>query len=271
MAEASSRFSFARLDTNLIAPPVYMSAGIDGSLTIVARGDHIPLRYRRAMHAFRFAQYWKLGFLDRNLVGIDEYAAEVAGAPPGREYHTMVLDRASGYAAAYVYMTLPDPAASGVPFTLEKEYDVTVGETVAKGMGRDRTWEAKRLVRRIGIPWSDLARNAPWWALLGLSFLTVRLWENGELESFVADGAREGSPQMFEHLGFAVDCSEERPRSENASGPYGPMWRQERIPVAYSCMTYRDHESHLRRVETLLKGNRGMSVRKQLSAWRQDD
>ncbi|QKW09783.1 hypothetical protein HUT18_28615 [Streptomyces sp. NA04227] len=268
-AEQASAFSFAKLDASLTAPPVFLSAGCDGTLTLVARGDHIPARYRRAMHAFRFSQYWRLGFLDAHQVDIDVYCDELVGYPPDREFHTIVLDRHSGRAAAYVYLAIPDPDSAGAPFALEKEYDLTVGETIGKGLERARVWEAKRLVRRVGMPWSSMARNSPWWAMLGMSQAIGALHKRGHLDAFVADGAPDGSPRIFELLGFDVHRLDVKPRVTNVDGRYGPMWRQRTVPVPYICENREGQGEHLRGVEEFLQGNQGLSVRETLAAWRQ--
>lgn len=267
IAENASALSFARLDTELTGPPAFLSAGVDGSLTVVARGDHIPPRYRRAMHGFRFAQYWRLGYLDADRVDAGTFSEEVQGYAPDREYHSIVVERHSGRAVAYVYLALPDPYGTGEPFALEKEYDVAVGTTIGAGVDRSRVWEAKRLVRRVGMPWSGTARNGPWWAMLGLSFAVVKLYDDGVLARFVADGSRLGSPRMFQLLGFRVAVSSQRPKPANANGRYGPMWRQDDIPVPYVVATRHAHESHLREVELFLQRNRDLSVRKRLSEW----
>ncbi|SNR63350.1 hypothetical protein SAMN06265360_112152 [Haloechinothrix alba] len=267
VSSSATAFSFASLDASLTAPPTFISTGIDRSLTVTARGDHIPARYRRAMHAFRFVQYWRLGFLDPGQVDLDVYAEELRGHIPHREYHSLVLDRRTGRAVAYVYLVLPDAAGTGDSFTLEQEYDVTVGTTIGYGLPRSHVWEAKRQVRRVGMPWSNLARNAPWWAMLGLSHVATDLHERGELVGFVADGDPAGSPSTFELLGFTVTRSDEKPKPANVDGRYGPMWLQETTPVPYIATVSPHQVGHLRKVEEFLQRNRDGSVRKQLSRW----
>ncbi|GAA1236936.1 hypothetical protein GCM10009676_21570 [Prauserella halophila] len=266
ITRSAAGFSFAALDTKLTGPPAFLSTGTDGSLTITARGDHIPVRYRRAMHAFRCTQYWRLGFLDPDQVDLDAYADEIRGHVPHREYHSIVLDRRSGLAVAYVYLVRPD-VGSGDAFTLEREYDITVGTILGDGLVRNRVWEAKRQVRRVGMPWSGLARNAPWWAMLGLSRAVEQLQHRGELDGFVADGDPAGSPRTFELLGFTVTLSEKKPNPANVDGRYGPMWLQEATPVPYVVTMSPGQDEHLRQVEGFLQRNRDASVRSELSQW----
>jgi hypothetical protein len=255
VAAAGSDTSFARVDRFLTGEPAYLGVGLDGSLTMTVRGDHLPTRYRTALGAFRFAQYLRLGWIDAEQAAADGRYVERPTHDPRQDFHTLVVDRGSGALVGYVVLAQPDR------FGLEADYDMRVDVDLAPGSERRRLWEAKRLVRRVGMAHGQTARNAPWWALVALTRTVTGLWERGELEAMIGDGAPDGSPAMLDLLRYDVRTVPARARAENRTGMYGPMWRQDVAAVPFHAVPHRRQEPMLTELEHFLSMGRAGSVR----------
>lgn len=260
LAAAGSDVSFARVERALTGEPVYLGSGLDSSLTLTVRGDHLPARYREALGAFRFAQYLRLGWIDPHRAAAEGRYTDRPAHDPGRDLHTLVIDRSDGRLAGYVGLARPEK------FGLEADYDLRVDVELAPRTPRRHLWEAKRLVRRTGMGRGQLARNAPWWALLALTRTVTGLRERGELAAMIGDGAPDGSPAMLALLDYDVRTITARPRPGNRTGLYGPMWRQETAAVPFHAVPHPRQEPLLEDLERFLAMGRTGSVRELLRA-----
>ncbi|MDT0329875.1 hypothetical protein [Nocardiopsis lambiniae] len=255
VAAAGTDVNFARVERSLMGEPVYLGVGLDGSLTMTVRGDHLPTRYRLALGAFRFSQYLRLGWMDPARAAAGGRYIDRPAHDPRRDLHTLVVDRSDGTLVGYVGLSQPER------FGLEADYAVRVDVDLAPGTERRRLWEAKRLVRRVGMGHGQLARNAPWWALLALTRAVTGLREGGELAAMIGDGAPDGSPAMLSLLDYDVRTIVAEARAENLSGLYGPMWRRGVSAVPFHAVPHPRQGPLLHRLENFLAMGRTGSVR----------
>lgn len=256
ISSSASQISFARLDQAITGDPAFMAAGRDGSLTVTVRGDRLPLRYRVAASAFRFAQYVRLGLVDVKAAGLASNYGDAPAGDPEREFHTFVIERGCGKLAGYVALTQPKE------FSLESDYtELRVdGDLAAAGTDRSQLWEAKRLVRRAWMPTGQLGRNCPWWALLALTRTVTALRSEGQLAAMVGDGAPDGSPAMLELLAYDVRTVSARPREHNVTGLYGPMWARDVEAIPFHAVPHPRQVPLLEALSAFLTAGRPGSV-----------
>lgn len=259
IVDAADRLRFGSLEQSIVGIPWMHTVGADGSLTIIVRGDQLPPRYLHTIKAYRFAQYVRHGWIDTAAAADDDHFSDTTDNPLDREFHILVIERETGTLAGYLSLV------SAATFGLESDYPITIGRDLAVRCARDQVWEPKRLLRRAGMRRSQLAANAPWWALLGLTQLSWKLADRGQLQLLVGDGAPTGSPAMLSHLDYSVTTHHFTPRPGNRHGVFGPLWRQPEPAVVFEATPPRTDSPTIERLSHFLRQGTPGSVRTLLS------
>ncbi|MFG2049478.1 hypothetical protein ACGFIW_18850 [Micromonospora sp. NPDC048935] len=264
--------SFSGLAEAIDGPPAFAATSPAGLTTLTVRGSQLPERYLWALYGFRLAQFLQRGWASRDLLYARALTAEPYTAAARDDYHTIVVERATGRFRGYGTLAASrDRASTGLAepgrrrFVIETDYGIDLATFLGPQVTTDRVWEGKRLIRDYAMAPSAAAATVPWLVYLGWASVVASIFEANAV-AVVGDAKKSGAIFQLELLGFAVETVDVAARDPAPDDLFGPLWDQPEQSRPFILRDSPDLRPTLRALGEVLAQDEPGSVRRRLEA-----